>query len=283
MTLPDSSVRKKSYSSFAAATAVYVAGGTAFFVWSYLGHRADLYHHVDQTLTMAAYAVLEIPEASPPAEPSVEPPRTDRLQSYAANTDLAVLGTVQAGAPGAHLLYTRRNSELEATGLLKQIAAEAARLAEYKQQNIILKTLSDKKAGRYRFAILNVPSATGPGRACIAGESLSLTNKQLKKLVLQRSSAAVFLLLTAIVLAILFSRARNLTSAELSALNERLQLDVELLREREEELRDAIRDLERFSSVASGRESRIIELKNEVNELRTQMNRPKKYNIDRTD
>ena len=60
-------------------------------------------------------------------------------------------------------------------------------------------------------------------------------------------------------------------------INIQLQRDYEKLKKHEHELQDAVKDLERFNAVTIHREERIIELKDEVNELLSEQNQPLRY------
>jgi hypothetical protein len=55
--------------------------------------------------------------------------------------------------------------------------------------------------------------------------------------------------------------------------------DISERKQAEEELHRNIADLERFSKMAVGREERMIELKNEINELRRAAGLETKYKI----
>ena len=105
----------------------------------------------------------------------------------------------------------------------------------------------------------------------------------LRLLAIRTAAAGILLLILAIPLVVLYNRAQERASKELAALNERLEQKVEVQQDHEEELKEAISDLERFTAVSAGRESRIIELKSEVNILLGELNRDKRYNIDKTD
>lgn len=86
------------------------------------------------------------------------------------------------------------------------------------------------------------------------------------------------LLALAVPLIAMSNRAQAKTSMKLARLNDRMQQDMTKLTLQEAELKDAIKDLERFNAVAVGRENRIIELKAEVNALLQQQQEQKRYN-----
>ncbi len=119
-------------------------------------------------------------------------------------------------------------------------------------------------------------------------ESVSETESKTRKELINKdrlieSSEIAFLLVMAIPLILLFHRARTYSIHQVEELNAELQRDYEKLKKHEDELEDAIADLERFNAVTTGREERIIELKTEVNTLLEELNRPKRYTSTPTD
>jgi hypothetical protein len=100
---------------------------------------------------------------------------------------------------------------------------------------------------------------------------------------LRLTAAGIGLLILAIPLITLFSKARKSIAIDLASMNLQLKQDMDAQKNREEELREAMKDLERFNAVSAGRESRIIELKSEVNQLLLELKREKRYNIDKID
>ena len=116
-----------------------------------------------------------------------------------------------------------------------------------------------------------------------ADQEGAANNAFVKKLMLRNTAESVFLLLMAVPLVFLYNRGRHAVAKDLEQLNDLLQKELELQKIREEELKDAIRDLERFNAVSVGRESRIIELKTEVNNLLVDLNRNDLYKIGKND
>lgn len=68
------------------------------------------------------------------------------------------------------------------------------------------------------------------------------------------------------------------SSKKINELTDQMQRDVNKNGQREDELKEAIHDLQRFNAVAMNRENRIIELKDEVNKLLVRLNEEKRYN-----
>jgi hypothetical protein len=58
-----------------------------------------------------------------------------------------------------------------------------------------------------------------------------------------------------------------------------VHLDITERRHMEDEMRQKVDELERFSKVAFGREKKMIQLKQEINELMIQLGKIEKYKI----
>lgn len=112
--------------------------------------------------------------------------------------------------------------------------------------------------------------------------SASLKSKQYALLLLEASKALFYI--AAIMLSIVFyASATKEKLRELNACNRELEEELQHLREKEKKLREIIRDNDRFNALTLRREERIILLKSEVNQLLAQMQREKRYNVDKTD
>jgi hypothetical protein len=88
-----------------------------------------------------------------------------------------------------------------------------------------------------------------------------------------------FLLTMGITLIMLYHRARRKCTCQQRALSAKLKSDFAKLKKQKTQLEDAIRDLERFNALATGREERMLELKNEVNALLQEFGRTKRYHL----
>jgi hypothetical protein len=148
---------------------------------------------------------------------------------------------------------------------------------------IRLQTLALDSRGEFRVALRYHPVTDETGYALVVAQSTEQLSSLLKALAIRAVGIGLFLYAMAFPLILLYNLARTRAQRETAALHERLQQDFSKLKERESDLEDAIHDLERFNAVAIGRESRIIELKAEVNTLLAKMDQQKRYNIDNTE
>jgi len=157
------------------------------------------------------------------------------------------------------------------------------RLAAAGNDDTDLVTAADPTGEDIRYAIRFKAEKKERGIAFLVAQECSIINRELADQALRLFAAGLGMLFLAVPLISLFSRTKKKAAEELFSMNVRLQHDVDLQQFREEELKDAIRDLERFNAVSSGRETRIIELKAEVNELLQKLNCETRYNIDKND
>jgi flagellar basal body-associated protein FliL len=88
-----------------------------------------------------------------------------------------------------------------------------------------------------------------------------------------------FLLTMGFTLIMLYHRARRKCTRQQMELSAKLKNDYAKLKKQKSQLEDAVRDLERFNALVTGREERMLELKNEVNALLKEMGRPKRYHL----
>ena len=95
---------------------------------------------------------------------------------------------------------------------------------------------------------------------------------------LVESLELVFLFAMAFTFLRLYRRARQSSLHQAEQYNARLKKEYQHLKQREKKLEEAVRDLERFSAMATGREQRILDLKEEVNALLQEHDQPIRYN-----
>jgi hypothetical protein len=107
---------------------------------------------------------------------------------------------------------------------------------------------------------------------------LRIKHYALNRIVLVEGLEAAFMLLMAGILIVLCRRARTRSLQHIQEMNAKLRDDYQKTKKHESELQDANRDLQRFNAMATGREQRILELKDEVNTLLQEMQKPKRYN-----
>ncbi|MEA2068578.1 MAG: hypothetical protein U9P12_05205 [Verrucomicrobiota bacterium] len=284
---------------FSFAVATYIAGVVAFVSWSHIRHRSALLGHIDKSLENGAYAACEI-VGDNYAESLLLIGDTNafaykacqqRLGRFAKKGGFTAVGATARGKSGTYSLIagsgdpdTMPEGDVKLGGSLPEdITSLMLKLSTAPGRGIATQAIDHPKYGRLRIAMLYKGRPGEGGIAFIAAQGVESVKKQLRKQTIHEVAAGLFLLVMAVPLVMLYNCSHQRASEELAELNARLQQDVEGRKNREEELKDAIHDLERFNAVSSGRESRIIELKAEVNELLKQTNRKARYNIDKTD
>lgn len=290
--------KRRAYGLFVVAAAIYTLGVVAFSTWSYFGHRAILLAHIDESLINATRATEQIIgrifiECAVEFETVHEPGHAanqaelDRFAEacrFDAIGAMAIKGTnLWPLVVGIDRNKTSRPAKalFQAPILSGELAAILRSVATPGNDRIRMQSLRHEKYGSLRVAVRYEPIGTQSGYALVVARNIGYMEDLMRAQVFRKIANGVFLLVMAFPLIALYTRARMKSSRELAALNEHLQKDVEMQKKREAELKDAIHDLERFTSVAVGREGRIIELKAEVNTLLDQANRTKRYNIDR--
>jgi hypothetical protein len=291
--------KTRTYRLFALAAAVYTIGVVAFSAWSYIQHRAIILTQIDQTLINATHAAEQI-LGSIFIECAVE---TETLHEFGYANNQAELSRF---AEACHLAVvgaaarkgTNTWSLIAGTGnagsippndihfkdpLNPSLSSIVQEIAHSKTENIRVHNILHEKYGPLRLAIRYHAISDDAGYALIAAQNIEHVGDLMRDQVIRKVVNGLFLLIMAFPLIALYNRAQTTSSRTLEELNGRLKKDFVKLKERETELEDAIRDLERFNAVAVGRENRIIELKAEVNALLEQMNRQKRYNVERVE
>ncbi len=277
---------KRTYGSFAIAAMAYVAGVAAFSAWFYLQNRSSLLERDDRVLKDAVFSVREMIDpkrlaTSAEHENTTNSPNAEirnKLARYAKNCRLAAVGATASDGAETFSLVVGGAPSLPAS-----VGALGLDLAESTGGGLATLSLDDPKLGRIRVAALYLDEGAGAGVVYLAAMKTDHESGLLREQAIRAYVAGAFLLVMVVPLITLYNRAQKRAAKNLSEMNARLRKDVGQQRRREEELKDAIHDLERFNAVSAGRESRVIELKKEVNVLLEQLKRTKRYNIDRTD
>jgi hypothetical protein len=295
----NASSRQRGYGLFALAAAIYTAGVVAFSIWSYHMQRTNLLAQVDQSLVHATHAAEQIlgaifiecaVETETPFEVGLAANRKN-LNRFADDCRFDLLGAVgcrenrvwkiissgrSAGPIPPDSAYSDRLLE-------SQLAPLISSLEHAGREAIRMQTLELEACGEFRVAVRYHPVIDGMGYALVVARGTEHVNRLLSALAIRAVGIGLFLYAMAFPLIVLYNLARARAQRETADLHERLQQDFRQLKEREAELEDAIQDLERFNTVAMGREGRIIELKAEVNTLLEKMDQQKRYNIDNTE
>jgi hypothetical protein len=283
------------YRLFAFAAAIYMAGVVAFSAWSYYQHRAIVENHIDEMLIHAAYATEQI-LGREFIEHTVETDainrdeyltKQDKLTRFAENCRLDALGAAtRRGSEIRNLIagignhYVIPPDDIHYRDRMPDALSSIIReLAESATERIRVQNLQHEDYGQLRIAIHYHAVSDELGYALIVARNTGGVNELMRAQALSKMANGLFLLAMAFPLIALFNSAQIRASKKMATLNERLKQDMEKQKEHEAELKDAIRDLERFNAVAVGRENRIIELKAEINTLLEQMNRTKRYNV----
>lgn len=289
---------KSGYGNFVLAAAAYIIGVLVFSFWSYHAHRSALYDYIDKSLMNAALTIEEI----------VDQALLKNIEQNGSSIDpafsktkgqlnrIARQGNFCAVAAGVvhHEHITILISGSESPDMLDQslnenlpispdLEAQIHRMASGGVHDAALFTAVHPAHGAERHAMIFKAIDAHSGYVYIAEQQNGQIKQQLAGQMLRTAAAAFGMLVLAIPLIALFSRTQRSVAKNLSQMNSRLQHDVDNQKSREAELKEAISDLERFNAVSAGRESRIIELKAEVNDLLEQMDRNKRYNIDKID
>lgn len=291
---------KRRLGRFALAAAIYAAGVVAFTSWTYYAHRATLLDHFDTSLKNATFAAREI-VGDDYAESLMLVGSTNsaayatcqkQLGRFAHNCGVSAVGAAARKGGQAFSLVAGSGGD----GAIPEADIELGDPLPGAMANMVLDmaTASDTHGvafvttdhpgyGVLRVAAFFRGKPDGTGLAFIGAKEMGSLHSMLKRQALNEIASGALLLLLAIPLVVLYNSAQRRASQELAKLNKRLEQDVEDQKAHAEELNDAIHDLERFNAVTAGRETRIIELKGEVNDLLGQLNRNKRYNIDKTD
>lgn len=289
------------YGSFVLAATAYISGVLLFSFWSYSAHQKALINQMDATLVDAAFSMQEILGADVTGRlAAATETRTETVsekqQSLARLARHGSFSFVEVVSVRNETIIpliaglnpdteTAENSDNIHWPLPPDLTAALLSLATTEDDASLLITAAHPvdTDETVRYAIRYHAEGPGGGLAFLVARKRAVINQALADQALRLLAAGLGMLLLAIPLISLFSRTQKKAAEELSEMNIRLQHDVDLQQSREEELKDAISDLERFNAVSSGRETRIIELKNEVNELLQQLKRAKRYNIDKID
>ena len=265
------------------AAIVYVAGVIALISWSYIRHHRDHIHLLEAELTGTAVALQELLHADTQqlladgaGQTELFRERLAQLQRIADQGQLLILGVVST-ADFSRQLVAQASLSSNTVDL-----AFLSPLAHQHEGETAPRTaiVNHPELGPLHLALLVAPEQNA---VYISALDASTPHIPMSAEIVYATISGIILMALALPLAIISRTSERLLKLETEALNSRLKQDVKLQKSREKELKDAISDLERFNSVSSGRESRIIELKHEVNELLKQLGEEKRYNIESTD
>ena len=291
--------KQRSYGLFALAAGIYTAGVVAFSVWSYFQQRTNLLAQVDQSLINATHATEQILGnifimCAVETETAYElgyAANQENLNRFADDCHFDILGAVGHKGPKLwELIAGGEHDETLPVGssrfhdlLHSKLASTIRTLAHSGNSSTKMKTVELEEHRELRIAIRYNTISADTGYAILVARNTHDVNQLIRALAMRTVGIALFLHIMIFPMIALYNRAQAKTAKKMALLNARLQQDFIKQKDREVELEDAIHDLERFNTVTVGRETRIIELKAEVNTLLEQMKRKKRYNIDRVE
>lgn len=283
---------KSHYGAFILAAAVYLAGVVSFSFWSYSFHHRSLLTHENQTLlnaTISASEIHHLKSASKNDKASYVVEKS-ALRRIATQGNLFDLGIIHVKQKSLHVLIAESCVEDPLVQKLREdqpvySALNQAILQLVGEANTqpIIKTIQHPVEGEFRYVLFYKPTAVNDGFVYFSSRKNGYVEDQLNHQLFRIAVAGSIMLLLVILLVIIFRRTQRFATRDVVQMNQRLKAEIDLQKSKEAELKDAINDLERFNAVSAGRETRIIELKAEVNELLQQLNRSKRYNIDKID
>lgn len=276
-----SSLRKYPRKTLFLAVVFYITGVITLISWTYVRQHREhaLLQKAELTgTTVALYELLKDDAQKLLVDgtemTSLLAERRSQLDHIAKEGKLALLGMVQSDHANRHILVQSSTTSdpidlslliTMANQLTADTPPQTATLNHPQLGSLHIGFVRSREPDVLYFSALDASHCHPPAEILFAILTASL------------------LIALALPLAIISRSTERQLKLETVALNDRLKQDVKLQKSREKELKDAISDLERFNMVSSGRESRIIELKQEVNELLQKQEEEKRYNIEPTD
>ncbi len=286
--------KRASYGLFVIAAAIYMAGVVAFSFWSFFQQRTNLLAQVDQSLVHATYATEQILgdifiTCAVEIETVYElgyAANQKNLNRFAEDCHFDLLGAVgHKGAKRWALISGGKPNKAHTTDLFpdlihSKLSSTLRALETAGKGSIQMQTVEFGECGELRVAIRYHPISADTGYAILVALQTRDVKQLIHTLAIRTIAIGVFLYAMAFPLILLYNHTQVKSARKTADLHAQLQQDFIKQKERETELEDAIRDLERFNHVAVGRETRIIELKAEVNTLLERMKQKKRYAID---
>ncbi len=283
----------RNYGIFALAVVLFVLGVAAFSAWSYRRSQLLLLEHINQALIDTTYATEQI-VGRLPIECAVQTGEAGcagleksrlKLERLADACKFEATGIIVREGTNAWILVAgashRGNIPPGSLHFRErpppQMAAAIMEMARQGGNCSLILDIVHEEYGPLHVAVRYCALSPTNGYAVAVSQNIERYNTQMRSLALHTEAIGLFLVAMAFPLIFLYNQTLKKSTRQLGDLNARLQQDLARRKKREEQLRDAIHDLERFNAVALGREKRIIELKAEVNTLLEQMKRQKRY------
>lgn len=286
--------KRRSQRAFAVALLIYALGIFLFSTWSYNQQKSSLQTRFDENVVNTTHACREFIGTGRARQHIVDGSTNapvyfqhqERFDRFAAESGLELLAVATRNPTNAYYLIASKPG-LEGQNIQygDPFPYPLERIVDKSIEALVnpsdATTVALCNQDYNRIAILRVADDEGPDFLFIAIKNYSLFDEHLSRLALKKTEEGIFLLLMAVPLVLFHNQTQKNVRQQLETLNAKLKKEIQNQADREDELRDAIVDLERFNAVTVGRESRIIELKSEVNELLAKLNEDERYNIDR--
>jgi hypothetical protein len=285
--------KKRAYQLFGLVVVIYLLCVIGYSIWSYHQHKSVMLAHTDAQLRNGTFALdvalgksylsrARSADAIPAAEHRA---LCEQMNGLAAECRFDALGAAVIHTGGIHSVMTGIREEAgippDSIPYWKPVSPELLpvirKAARSQSEEPIICPVPYGEAGTFRAAILYRKTDPKTGYCIFTARNLDYIATMLKLQLLRAIAKGLFFLLMAYPLMLLYSTAQQKSFRAVAVLNDQLLNDVKKREKHEEDLQDAIKDLERFNAVAGGREDRIIELKGEVNELLAELDRPVRY------
>jgi hypothetical protein len=299
MTIPPFPKSRRPYGKLLLAGLFYMVGIAAFSLWSYRAQRGLTIGHMNQSLIIAAHATGQIlgseflDETADLRQPDPESfnRRQQRLNGFARESGLVVLEAIAHKQARNYALICGEGAATCAADssvkpgdpVPREVDAAITKAMRSESPAVTFSTMTLEPFGRVQVALMYEKKEGDEAIVFLVARNLDAIEKKLRNQALQQTVAALLLFLMAVPLAVLYNRMEKRSAKKLTDLNKRLQHDLELLEKRENELKDAVQDLERFGAATAGREGRILELKAEINRLLIELKREPRFHADTMD
>lgn len=292
---------QKHYKSFRHTVAFCVIGLLAISAISYYVANQMLLKNRDHALENAVFAIQEIivddHAAARVLSGSTNAPAylsyKEKLSRFLSQSREISIAGVALYKSGNEVIFLAAETNAPGYMLAENLRAALEALPAEEQQQPRKEPASGTQpgifhldfstAGKMHAAVSFVHMESGNTLIYYAGQPAEAFQSRQYAYLLLESAHALFSIIAIVLSIVFYTEATKAKHEGLNARNKELQEELHLLQAKEKKLRDIIRDNERFNTLTLRREERVIQLKAEVNQLLAQMQREKRYNVDKMD